>query len=105
MSHPLFDHQNAGYVQLLYEEYSKNPDSVPEAWQKLFRQGPAVAEEAGLLIPDTLPGTPSAPVPSLTQRKPAPPTPQVADAHTRALLPVVARAAGLVRELPRRERR
>ena len=26
MSDSLFDQQNAGYVQLLYEEFSKNPD-------------------------------------------------------------------------------
>jgi 2-oxoglutarate dehydrogenase E1 component len=52
MSEPLFDQQNAGYVQLLYEEYSRNPDSVPESWQKFFSQGPEAMAEAGLLIRD-----------------------------------------------------
>ena len=54
MSEPLFDQQNAGYVQLLYEEYSRNPDSVPESWRKFFSQGPRVVAQAGLLVPDVV---------------------------------------------------
>ena len=54
MSEPLFDHQNAAYVQLLYEEFSRNPDSVPEAWRSFFSQGPGAIKEAGLLVTETL---------------------------------------------------
>ncbi len=54
MSEPLFDHQNAAYVQLLYEEFSRNPDSVPEAWRAFFNKGPRATAEAGLLVPETL---------------------------------------------------
>jgi len=54
MSEPLFDQQNAGYVQLLYEEYSRNPESVPESWRKFFSQGPAAVAQAGLLVPDVV---------------------------------------------------
>jgi 2-oxoglutarate dehydrogenase E1 component len=56
MRDKLFDHQNAGYVQSLYELYSRNPQSVPEAWRHFFSQGPEVAAAAGLLIPDGLSG-------------------------------------------------
>jgi len=95
MSDSLFDQQNAGYVQLLYEEYSKNPDSVPESWQKIFSQGPLAAAQAGLLAPDPLPAvegraspTPSDPgVPALSSPR---------DNGVQKMLPVVARAAGLV---------
>jgi 2-oxoglutarate dehydrogenase E1 component len=71
MSEPLFDHQNAGYVQLLYEEFSRNPDSVPQVWRDFFSRGPRIASEAGLLVPDAMvqddihsvrPEAPSAPV-------------------------------------------
>ncbi len=54
MSEPLFDHQNAAYVQLLYEEFSRNPESVPEAWRTFFSKGPKVTTDAGLLVPETL---------------------------------------------------
>jgi 2-oxoglutarate dehydrogenase E1 component len=51
-----FDHQNAAYAQALYELYSRNPQSVPEAWRRFFAQGPEVTAAAGLLIPDGLSG-------------------------------------------------
>jgi 2-oxoglutarate dehydrogenase E1 component len=54
MSEPPFDHQNAAYVQLLYEEFSRNPESVPEAWRAFFNKGPRATAEAGLLVPETL---------------------------------------------------
>ena len=54
MSEPLFDQQNAAYAQLLYEEFSRNPDSVPEAWRAFFLQGPDAMREAGLLLPEGL---------------------------------------------------
>ncbi len=120
MTEPLFDHQNAAYVQLLYEEFSRNPDSVPEAWRSFFSQGPKVAMDAGLLVPDTLapecpqqapaeletssPGThppvaeepihPSPPPPAVQSKKPAPEVPSAAS--VKRLLQLVARAAALV---------
>ena len=83
MSKPLFDQQNAGYVQLLYEEYSRNPDSVPESWRKFFSQGPAAVAEAGLLVPDAVV---EEPIPRLaptvaaptTEAEPTPPRPTIA---------------------------
>ena len=54
MSEPLFDHQNAAYVQLLYEEFSRNPESVPEEWRAFFSQGPGATTGAGLLVPEPL---------------------------------------------------
>lgn len=95
MSDSFFDQQNAGYVQLLYEEFSKNPDAVPESWRRFFSQGPQVVADAGLLIPDTL-RQPEVP--------PPPPQPhgapgsvlQALAGDTEKLLPVVARAAALV---------
>ena len=95
MSDPLFDHQNAGYVQLLYEEYSKNPDSVPESWREVFRRGPQAAAQAGLLAPDSLPAQGE-----VFARPPAPTAPTSVSSDLSAkyqkMLPVVARAAGLV---------
>ena len=68
-----FDSQNAAYVQLLYEEYSKNPMSVPETWRRFFEQGPQVLAEAGLIPQDALvrvqtyaPHPPGAPAPPRT---------------------------------------
>ena len=49
-----FDAQNAGYVQALYEQYAKNPDTVPEAWRHFFALGPAETARAGLLVPEGL---------------------------------------------------
>ncbi|MBW3535004.1 MAG: 2-oxoglutarate dehydrogenase E1 component [Gemmatimonadetes bacterium] len=54
MSEPLFDQQNAGYAQALYEQYARNPQSVPQEWRDFFAQGAAVARRAGLLVPETL---------------------------------------------------
>jgi len=52
MSDPVFDQQNAAYVQLLYEDYARNPESVPEVWRDFFRRGPDDAQAAGLLVPE-----------------------------------------------------
>src|SRR5262245_28211485 len=54
MSSTLFDAQNAGYVQALYELYARNPESVPEVWRRFFAQGPAETVRAGLLVPEGL---------------------------------------------------
>lgn len=56
MSDPeqLFDPYNAGYVQELFERYSRNPDSVPAEWRDFFSRRAHEATEAGLFIPDAL---------------------------------------------------
>jgi 2-oxoglutarate dehydrogenase E1 component len=95
MNDSFFDQQNAGYVQLLYEEFSKNPDSVPESWRRFFSQGPQVTAKAGLLIPDTLRQAESAPFPLEPQGPSAAVSPTSAN-RVEKMLPVVARAAGLV---------
>jgi 2-oxoglutarate dehydrogenase E1 component len=103
MSDSLFDQQNAGYVQLLYEEYSKNPESVPEAWRKIFSLGPAAAAQAGLLSPGLLSDEdlrrPTGPIPAQPEPPGAveakAPSPS-ADDGIADMLPVVARAAGLI---------
>jgi 2-oxoglutarate dehydrogenase E1 component len=96
MSDSLFDQQNAGYVQLLYEEFAKNPDSVPEAWKIFFSQGPQAAADAGLLVPDALEGVEDRP--TLLPSPPLAPSPVAPEegGDFQKLLPVVARAAGLV---------
>ncbi len=78
MSEPLFDQQNAAYVQLLYEEFSRNPESVPEAWRAFFSKGPKAAADAGLIVPETLapeypPVAPAAPAKAAVAAPPADP--------------------------------
>ena len=103
MSDIPFDHQNAAYAQLLYEEFARNPDAVPAEWQDFFRQGPAIVESAGLIAPDGLVGRSAANGTSATPATPSTtPAPAVhtggADevAHLRALLPLVSRATGFI---------
>ena len=50
----LFDSQNAAYAQAMFEEYARNPDSVPAEWRKLFQNGGALAIAEGLIAPDQL---------------------------------------------------
>ncbi|MFV2006757.1 MAG: 2-oxoglutarate dehydrogenase E1 component [Longimicrobiales bacterium] len=54
MALTLFDSQNVGYVQALYEEYARNPEAVPEEWRAFFEAGSEVTSAAGLLPPDGL---------------------------------------------------
>jgi 2-oxoglutarate dehydrogenase E1 component len=113
MSDPVFDQQNAAYVQLLYEDYARNPESVPEVWRDFFRRGPDDAQAAGLLVPegvetDGRPGARpeehegSAAVAAPAAPPPAPPLErrsqqdEQAIQRLRALLPTVARAASFV---------
>jgi 2-oxoglutarate dehydrogenase E1 component len=51
-----FDAPNAGYVQALWEEYSKNPEALPEEWRNYFSGGPATPAADGLIAPDGLAG-------------------------------------------------
>jgi len=97
VTHTLFDAQNAGYVQALYEQYARNPDSVPEPWRRFFARGPEEAVRAGLLIPEALNGGQGAP-PAAPHRLPAdtPPGPAAAPPSTARLLSAVTRATALV---------
>ena len=104
MSDPIFDQQNAAYVQLLYEDYARNPESVPEVWREFFRRGPDDARAAGLLLPEGIEGngTPPSPAPSASAPtvdapvRAAGPDSDVEVQRLRALLPAVARAASFV---------
>ncbi len=120
-SSTLFDGYNAGYVQELYEQYSRNPESVPPGWREIFARDLEQLVAEGLIIPEALqgngrpvvteapaarptPGTPSgeetppdadgsAPTaaPGTEVGLPVPKAP--ADGH---LLPLIARAAALI---------
>ncbi len=107
----LFDGYNAGYVQELYERFSRNPDSVPADWKTLFSENLAELVAEGFITPD---GPPPAgfgwfaPTPAPASPPPAPtaaPPGEVAPPHpvsspeadqSRRLLPLMARAAGLI---------
>ncbi len=92
----------------MFEEYARNPESVPAQWRRLFENGGALAVAEGLIVPDQLvtsraptatggsggavstaraaPATPSPP-PGVAASTPAPPAepgpePEVAAADT-----------------------
>jgi 2-oxoglutarate dehydrogenase E1 component len=92
MEEPLFDSQNAAYAQAMFEQYARNPESVPEAWRKLFADGGARARREGLLVPDQLEGYA---VPAAAS-EPAPAAPSEAEDHLRRALPMISRAAALI---------
>src|SRR5688500_5877592 len=52
----LFDSQNAAYAQAMFEEYARNPDSVPPEWRQLFKDGGSRALAEGLIAPEQLDG-------------------------------------------------
>jgi 2-oxoglutarate dehydrogenase E1 component len=122
MDEPLFDSQNAAYAQAMFEQYARNPESVPEAWRRLFEAEDQVLE-AGLRRPEQLeavrpPAAPMQPPPSdavETRVAAPPPPPDTADAASRSapvVVPVIPdsterpepsapdAAANLVRILP-----
>ena len=39
----LFDSQNEAYAQAMFEEYARNPDSVPTEWREIFKRRKAGA--------------------------------------------------------------
>jgi len=101
-----FDSQNAAYAQALYEEFARNPDSVPEEWQRFFALGPQVAVQAGLMVPEGLTENAGVSPPPSANVTPAAMNPDLvveegraaraeADA-VRRLLPVVARATSFI---------
>jgi 2-oxoglutarate dehydrogenase E1 component len=91
----LFDSQNAAYAQAMFEEYARNPDSVPDEWRELFENGAEVAIAEGLMVPDQLDSEAATPdqanegaasaiqAPTTAVGPPAGPTaPSVAPPHT-----------------------
>ena len=48
----LFDGYNAGYAQELYEQFARNPDSVPPQWRAIFSQELASLVAEGLIVAD-----------------------------------------------------
>ncbi len=97
ISENFFDAQNVGYVQDLLEQYSRDPDSVPAAWQEIFRD-PELMASSGLLVPDGFavaapqPGSHNGQSPAAPVAEPAPVPPSVRN----ELLSLVARATHYV---------
>ena len=116
MDEPLFDSQNVAYAQAMFEQYARNPESVPEAWRELFADGGGRAVAEGLYVPEQLNGhravaqASAAPAPAAapqaTQTPIAVDLPPMLESaaqshseaaeHLRRVLPVVSRAAALV---------
>jgi 2-oxoglutarate dehydrogenase E1 component len=110
MDDTLFDSQNTAYAQAMYEEYARNPESVPEEWRRLFEDDGLKATSHGLLVPEQLDGSRGAPPaaaapapapPRPTEPAPPPPTPTesdvTADHLLRRALPAVSRATALIK--------
>ena len=66
----LFDSQNAAYAQAMFEEFARNPDSVPAEWRQMFRDGGSLVVAEGLLVPEPFDGHRAPP----TAVTPAPPS-------------------------------
>jgi len=54
MDDTLFDSLNAAYAQDMFDQYARNPDSVPEAWRSFFADGGARAVAQGLFVPEQM---------------------------------------------------
>jgi len=115
MDEPLFDSQNAAYAQAMFEQFARNPESVPAAWRRLFSENGSRMLAEGLYAPDgleTLRGpshgqtepAPVAATPVQAPHVPAPPAPVPAPAPAPTSSPegpATAEAAdGLIRILP-----
>ena len=114
MDEPLFDSSNAAYAQAMFEQYARNPESVPEAWRKLFADGGQRASAEGLFVPDQLngfrggaeasaPAAPAvAPAPRMAPSEVLPGLESAAHSHSdaaehlRRALPMISRAAALI---------
>lgn len=100
----LFDGPNAGYVQDLFEAFTRNPQEVPEAWRKIFTDQVDELLAEGILLPEALQGRGSV-FPATSAVPAAPPaeiSPPSASSETGEigrmdrLLPLIARATGLI---------
>jgi 2-oxoglutarate dehydrogenase E1 component len=82
----LFDDANAGYVQDLFEAFTRNPESVPAAWREIFQNRAEDLLAEGLILPEALqrPGLGGSGLgsgdPAGNGVPPAPPAPPAADA-------------------------
>src|SRR5437588_2008124 len=93
------DGLNAGYAQLLLDEYLENPDAVPSEWRRLFESGkselvathPAILRLVEKLAANGHAATSAPPGPA------APPAPSPAGAPDEELLGGVAAAMALVK--------
>jgi 2-oxoglutarate dehydrogenase E1 component len=114
----LFDGYNAGYAQELYEQYARNPESVPPRWREIFARDLDQLVAEGLIIPDALQNgrqavgaaagaaaPPPTPTPAEAPVRPGVPTADGAGAEVGGapvaadqdrLLPLIARAAALI---------
>ena len=50
----LFDSQNAAYAQAMFEQFARNPESVPAEWRQLFSDNGSRMLAEGLYAPDGL---------------------------------------------------
>jgi 2-oxoglutarate dehydrogenase E1 component len=110
MNEPFFDSSNAAYAQAMFEQYARNPESVPEAWRRLFADGGHRAAAEGLFVPDQFNGHRAgveapAPPPSREGLAPVEALPGLESAalghsdaaeHLRRALPMISRAAALI---------
>jgi len=89
MSETWFDSQNAAYVQALYEDYARNPESVHPAWRDFFDRDEAELHRAGLFGADGRPRrtatagnfAPAQPAPAVAAPTPVVPAPPLAPPH------------------------
>ncbi len=101
MSDNVFDSQNAAYVQVLYEDFARNPESVHPDWREFFSQSEQKLLEAGLLVENRElrrrngRATAVAPPPAAPIAPAAAPAPTASKPDVR-LLTLVARAANLL---------
>jgi 2-oxoglutarate dehydrogenase E1 component len=108
MDDTLFDSQNAAYAQAMFEQYARNPESVPAEWRALFADGGDTAVAEGLFVPDQLDGHRQAAAAAPAVQASPPPSPAAhsgagevaatsgAAGDLRRVLPVVSRGAALV---------
>ena len=79
MSDTFFDSQNTAYVQALYEDFARNPDSVSREWREFFSRSEQELLDAGLFVDNGRPAraegeaTSAAPVFSAPSAPPAEP--------------------------------
>jgi len=104
-----FGTHNAAFVQVMYEQYLRDPQSVDEAWRKLFDNGrtdelPIItARRADVAPPATSapsapPASPAPPVAD-TAPPPAPAAPPRAGVQPPVLSPITGAAARLARNM------
>jgi 2-oxoglutarate decarboxylase len=107
----LFDSQNEAYAQAMFEEFARNPESVPAEWREIFRnRGVADTAVEAPPAPSVEPPTPAPEAPAAGDGTPlietAPPATAhepaadeigaEAHEHLRRALPVVSRATALI---------